>query len=83
MPDERYERRKMIYRRFYSIYDTPNTMLNTVRAVVQKNELTVIRLFDADAIKEQVEELIRDSNVIVVMVDSKDPLQLKYYKGVL
>ena len=73
----------MIYRRFYSIYDTPNTMLNTVRAVVQKNELTVIRLFDADAIKEQVEELIRDSNVIVVMVDSKDPLQLKYYKGVL
>jgi hypothetical protein len=70
----------LIFERFYSCWDIPRTQLATLRAVVNRGEPAVVRLFDAYQLREEIEEIIRGSRVIVVLVDSKDPLQIEIYK---
>ena len=54
----------------FCFYDIPNTMLNSVRSVVQtrvrEDTPTIILLCDAESIREEVKKLVKGKNTRVV-----------------
>ena len=57
----------MIYRKFYSFWDIPRTMLYTVKVLVKKNEPCVVRLINAQTIEKELESIIEGSKVVLVL----------------
>ena len=52
----------------YSFWDIPSVMLASVEAVVSKRKESVVRLVNADSIKNKIGKVLQGSKVVVVFV---------------
>lgn len=69
-----FEQFPFYYAQVLSVYDIPNTMLNSLRSAVhcERNDIPIIIiLVNAESIREEAMELVKGRNVRLVFTDSK------------